>query len=401
MKKSLLSLLILNMGLLSLLTSCMRDVALDAGEDPQVVVECVMSNDRIQKLYLSFTKGASREESELLTKAVATLIDLTESKTVGQFVKGEEENLWTLHYSAVPKHRYRLEVQVPGYDLVYGEDTMPEALDISSYTFTENPIENIGFYGGPYPSFTSTAFCAGTVYVFYTLPEHTLIYGMNYNQQTGRHEIADEIFTNLPVVDKFNITENRYLPQLYKWDDETLYVNCDAVKSLYIDLKGVYKHKQYLLVEREKVKKILNQFTDNSSDAPVLYEFMVFGSFTGDWYYYKNIKFREPAPTEGYLMFESLSDNYLTYIRDAIHFMQLKESTDMSSIYLRDNIYTNIVGGLGIFAASSIQIQQCANNMMTGVLDDHFDVYGITAEGEEFSFINEDSYDYPIYNPDV
>ena len=52
--------------------SCVRDVVLDAGENPQLVVECVMSNDTIQKLYLCFTKGASREEAEPLTDAVAT-----------------------------------------------------------------------------------------------------------------------------------------------------------------------------------------------------------------------------------------------------------------------------------------------------------------------------------------
>lgn len=135
-------------------------------------------------------------------------------------------------------HHYRLEVQVPGYDLVYAEDTMPDDINIYSFTYTENILDNVGGFG-PYPSFSNSAFCAGTVFYFESLPEHTLIYGMNYNQQTGRHDIADEIFTNLPVVDNFNITGNGYIPELHKWEDETLYVDCDAIKSLYVDLKGV------------------------------------------------------------------------------------------------------------------------------------------------------------------
>lgn len=99
------------------LTSCVRDVVLDAGENSQVVVECIMSNDTIQKLYLNFTKGSSRQEAEPLTEAIATLIDLTDEKPIGEFKKSTG-NLWTLDYSPVSDHHYRIEVQVPGYDMI-------------------------------------------------------------------------------------------------------------------------------------------------------------------------------------------------------------------------------------------------------------------------------------------
>ena len=73
--------------MLVVLSSCVKEVALDAGERPQVVVECVLTNDETQELRLNFTKGASKAEAEPLTEAVATLIDLTEGKTVGEFVR--------------------------------------------------------------------------------------------------------------------------------------------------------------------------------------------------------------------------------------------------------------------------------------------------------------------------
>lgn len=381
-----------------MLTSCVRDVVLDAGENLQVVVDCVLSNDDVQELYLCFTKGASREEAMPLTEAVATLIDLTESTAVGQFVKGEEENLWTLDYTAKEAHRYRLEVQVPGYDLIYAEDTMPESLCVYSFTWTENILENS--WGLPILSFSDNPYSAGTVFNFETLPKHTLIYGMNYNPQLGRHEIADEIFTNLPVVDNFNVTSEVYVPEIVKWE-ENLYASGDAVRSLYVELKGVLKHKQYLLLNKEKLADHLFQFMDDH-EAFIGYDFMIFGSFTGDWYWRQSSQqqdFGKPLPTEGYLVFESLSDNYLTYIRDAIHFMQLKESTDMSSIYLRDNLYTNIVGALGIFAASSKQIQQCANKFRTGIVDQRFPEYGIIADDEGYRFSDNERFEYPLYNP--
>ena len=384
------------------LSSCVRDVIMDAEERPTVVVECILTNSDTQELHLNFTKGASKTVAAPLTEAAATLIDLTSGMTVGEFDKASGD-LWTLDYSPVSNHHYRLEVQVPGYDLIYAEDTMPDSLYVYSYTWSENLLDNL--WGPPAPSFSDNSFCGGTLFSFGSLPKYTLIYGMNYNPQTGKHEIADEIFTNLPVVDNFNITSEVYVPEIVKWEED-LYVSCDAVKALYADLKGAPKHKQYLLLNKEELSDYLFQFVDQEKDKyssySVIYDFMVFGSFTGDWYWRRSSQqqdFGNPLPTEGYLVFESLSDNYLAYIRDAIHIMQLKESTDMSTIYLRDNLYTNVVGGLGIFAASSKQIQQCANKFRTGILEDRFPDYGIISDEDGYRFADKERYEYPLYVP--
>ena len=383
-------------ALMLALSSCVRDVIMDADERPTVVVECILTNSAMQELHLNFTKGASKAEAEPLTEAAATLIDLTSGMTVGEFDKASGD-LWTLDYSPVSNHQYRLEVQVPGYDLIYAEDTMPESLNVYSFTWTENILHS---WGPPAPSFRNNSFCAGTIFSFESLPKYTLIYGMNYNTKTDRHEIADEIFTNLPVVDNFNITSDVYFPEIVKWEED-LYVSCDAVKSLYADLKGVPKHKQYLLLNKEELSDHLFQFMDQEAYGG--YDFMVFGSFTGDWYWRHSSMqqdFGKPLPTEGYLMFESLSDNYLAYIRDAIHFMQLKESTDMTTIYLRDNIYTNVVGGRGIFAATFKQVQQCANTFRTGILEESFSAYGIIADEEGYNFSDNEPYEYPLWGAD-
>ena len=374
----------------SLLTSCVRDTYLDAGGKPAVAVECVLRDSDVQELRLNFTKGASKAEAEPLTDAVATLIDLTIKREIGQFVK-KEGDLWTLDYTPIQFHDYRLEVQVPGYDLIWAEDTMPAVMNVESYTYTEDLFDQTHTYG-PIPSFTKLTFFAGTIYRVNLLPEFTLIYGMNYNGHIGKHEIADDIFTNLPYVDNFNARTDKYMPVLDKWEDEYIPLNHIALKSLYLDLKGAYKHNQYLVIEKAKVNEIV------PDEHIPYYAFAVFGSFTGDWYYYKNIKYREPTPTEGYLVFESLSENYLTYLRESLRFKQIKESTDMSSIYLRDNIYTNIVGGLGIFAACSRQIQQCANNFKTGIFDVSFSDYDIVNEKGEYVFSNDGPYDYPLLN---
>ena len=155
---------------MAILSSCVREVALDAGERPQVVVECVLTNDETQELRLNFTKGASKAEAEPLTEAVATLIDLTEGKTVGEFVRSTGD-LWTMDYSAVPDHRYRIEIQVPGYDLIHAEDTMPD-LDICAewYSSTFSSSNLYEYHSYDY-----------VVYVLESLPDHTYISAMNWN----------------------------------------------------------------------------------------------------------------------------------------------------------------------------------------------------------------------------
>ena len=70
---------------------------------------------------------------------------------------------------------------------------------------------------------------------------------------------------------------------------------------------------------------------------------------------------REPLEDEGYMVVQAISDNYLHYLRDACHLAEIKKTSDMSAIYLRDNVYTNIKGGLGIFAASISDKLQWAN----------------------------------------
>ena len=51
---------------------------MDAKEKPQVVVSCIISDDPVQTLKLSFTKGASLSEAPLLTEAIATLYEVQE-----------------------------------------------------------------------------------------------------------------------------------------------------------------------------------------------------------------------------------------------------------------------------------------------------------------------------------
>jgi hypothetical protein len=63
----------------------------------------------------------------------------------------------------------------------------------------------------------------------------------------------------------------------------------------------------------------------------------------------------------GYVSFMGVSDAYDKYLQDGLYLQQFKESSNMTSIYIRDNIYTNINGGLGIFGAMKEEKMQWSN----------------------------------------
>ena len=368
MKQSYRSSFAVLLALISLLTSCVREVVLDAGEKPAVVVECVLTNDETQELRLNFTKGASKAEAEPLTEAVATLIDLTEGKTVGEFVRSTGD-LWTLDYSAVPDHGYRIEIQVPGYDLIHAEDTMPQLPEITERHRGEPRVEVIDpdhpwssspilvQYDG-YMALTEEEREEGAVeyltdkygyhemwgsyYYIKSAPDAFLIYGMNYNEATGQHEMAGSICTDHPSAESFNLTGDIYQPDIYVLEETRHFV-------LHHKLQGASLYDKFLCISAgaEKAEKY----------------FILSGSFTGKWYDVNNRieEDREPYEDEGFLVVMAISDNYRHYLREACNFIDIKESTDMSAIYLRDNIHSNIKGGAGIFAASVSDELQWAN----------------------------------------
>ncbi len=327
------------------LCACVREVTLDAGGKPVVAVECVLTDSSPQTLSLAFTKGASQAEASPLVSADARLIDLSEGQLIGVFER-REDGVWTLDYTAIPEHNYRIEIKIPDYEPIWAEQTMPSSLNLKCYSFApyafdDNLPDNPEYYR-----------LCGTIFVTYTLPNYTWIYGMDYNEATNGFEIADEICTDYEFVDNFNLTGKLYSPDT----SDTDYFGHKCKSELYPPLAGKNMHRRFLRFEkRDKYNK---------------HEFVISGSFQGPYYhyYYKGAP-RKPYETEGYLECISVSDEYDRYLREAIDCQLKKESTDLSSIYLRENIFTNINGGVGIFGAqikSKLQWMRAYTSGMIG-----------------------------------
>ena len=85
------------------LTSCVKDVVLDANETV-LAVYCILKVDSVQELMLSYTKSATMAEAPRVTGATAVLTDLTEGREAGRFVQ-VSDSLWRLDYSAILRLR--------------------------------------------------------------------------------------------------------------------------------------------------------------------------------------------------------------------------------------------------------------------------------------------------------
>ncbi len=339
--------------LVATLPSCVRDVTMDAHEKPQVVVACILTDKAEQTLQLSFTKGASLAEAPALTEASVALLD--DDGLVGHFQR-KQGSEWTLAYRAIPKKHYRLEIEVPGYDLITAEQTMPDVPKMCAFGFFPH-IEDLYYQGLHFPTWDFEPFVPNAeefeslplglkCYYMLDITDPTWIFAMNYDPKTGRHVIAEEICTECPFVDTYNVTDKSYVaPE--RTDIPNPYVKGSHISKLAPLLEGKPLHDRFL------------HFLPRNLSSYNGWWFMIAGSMQGKYnckdfyqYYYKDIGLAKPLlPDEGYIEVTTVSKDLDEYLQVAYYKQQLQESSDLTTIFLRDNSFTNIHGGLGIFGA--------------------------------------------------
>ena len=309
--------------------SCVQDVILDARDEPEVVVDCILCDEPVQTLYMVYTKGASRETAPELPEATAVLTDLTEGREIGRFHRTTNGS-WELAYAAIPTHSYRLEVFVPDHEPIWAEQTMPDA-----------PGINVGWHSwNPSDWSTSTVHdIDNTVgYTFQLNRPHDPVwfYGVNYPAMDSAGEQAEFLSTDSNLVDPFNEDAGWAFVEegngSYLWGSE----KSSAFRTTwYPALQDMPRHKRYLRFP----------VMEYTPDTP----FYVSGSFRGYISDYKDFIHADVRPAE--LHYFSASADYDLFLKDCYHLIDLKNSTDMADIFVRDNVYSNIHGAIGLFGA--------------------------------------------------
>ena len=345
---------------------------MDAKEKPQVSVVCVLTDDPVQELRLSFTKGAAVTEAPPLTEAEAVLTDMSDGREAGRF-RRDNDGVWRLDYAAIPRHEYMLEVWVPGYEKIYAQQAMP-SLQVSgdAYFYLLHYVDPPAGWTSvgdevasgdlrDYRWTDSEILPKGETFLrFYCIPNPVWIYAMNYNSAKDQREIAEEICTSNQESDDFNLTGALYNPPekdepipysaRHYMNNPDYFFDPDGPSKL----AGAHITKLYPLLEGSKMHDRYLRFSAGLEKQVVA----ISGSFYGKYncknimkhfYYGDNGQVRNLAEDEGYLVCMAVSKDLDRYLKEAYTHIGLERSTDLSTIYLRDNLSSNIQGGIGIF----------------------------------------------------
>ena len=171
---------------------------------------------------------------------------------------------------------------------------------------------------------------------------------MNYNRQTGCRELAEYICYGSLVgsADDFNLTDVVYAPVI----DTTSYHDYNykprpCIAGTYLEIRGKKMHEKYIRFETNPLVLVVS----GSFEGFYPVEFISEESH----YVLNEGLITDPAEDQAYLVFASVSDEYEKYHFEARRFLEIQNSSQLSDIYLRENVFSNINGGLGIFGAKA------------------------------------------------
>ena len=301
------------------LGACVKDAVMDAGEDPQVVVECVLTDGPVQTLSIVYTKSASRIDTPILPEATVVLTDLTVNREAGHFERTVGDT-WSLDYAAIPGHRYRLDVTVADRGPIWAEQTMPEApnIDVHWDWWRENLPKEEKYHA-----------THGYVFSTDTLRSPVWFYGINSIDDLSGGDMVERLCTDYPEVDGFNQTESAFLQA----EEKTLW-GCWFRTSSYPELEGEPYHRRYLRFPVREGKKT---------------EFLISGAFQN--YMANSRDFIHSEKHFAELHWFSASEDYDHYLTDSWYYAEKEKSSDFADVFLRENVYSNIQGAIGIFGA--------------------------------------------------
>lgn len=258
---SLLLLAVINM------LSCIRETDLVTEEGPFVAVECILTDSNVQTLKLCYSRETLNGTTSL-NDAEAYLYDESASLYVGSF-EYSGDGIWTLNYRPESGHKYKLEIKVPGYELIVAEQVMPE-IDVKAVFYIPIFGDSGKYEYDSYPLI---------VYEMASFPEFTWIYAMDYDDSSGDYVLVDNLCTDLQCVDNFNLTGTVYTPQV----DTVFQPDGVFYKALYWPLRGLSMHNHYLRIphpDREDKKWMI---LSGDMEGPFQYE----QELTNQWRFVK------------------------------------------------------------------------------------------------------------------
>lgn len=320
--------------------SCITPTDLDPGEKPRVIVNCLLTYpDARQELSLAYSTPNSKKPGKPIDSGRISLFDDTAGRLVGQFYS-LGSGKWALDYTVVSEHEYRLEIEIEGEESISATTKVPCVGTIRFVPYA--PImSNL-----PEDMLSNTAvfYEASTLYGTKDLGETPLwVYILNYSEEQGTHSLGKYIAVNDEdsYVDRFNPAAGE-VPWHTRW---RRCVFC-------LEESRQYQFK-YLRFETAPCGEMNSVWIDGDIRNSVcsFEDYSAVVSLEKENRYYITRPCSIPLKDRGFIVFMSVSDDYDKYLKESLIRRMKEEGEDMTVLYERCKIYSNIKNGDGILGA--------------------------------------------------
>ena len=278
-------------------TSCTESIDLSSEFERKVTVNLILENKDSQELTLCYNSKAGDFRYEPIEEADVRLFD--GDTEVGRF-KHKRFRSWALDYRPVPGHTYRLTVDVPSFERITAQTTMPHNVRIQKYKDDETTNDRHKSFVQEMPE---------SPYWIFVMLRHTtsMILENNDLQIEPEDNLSSCLGSNHIALDNFNANDFLMFTDM----------NLESGES--------FNHDGYLRIGKTSA---LNEY-------PIIF-------------------FIESFLSNAIVVFRAASDEYDKYLKSSLIKAQAYEAKDDPSAYFEENVvYSNINGGLGIFAACS------------------------------------------------
>lgn len=285
------------------LFSCTEGIDFSDEYEKKVTVNLILEDKDTQELSLCFNAEPGTYRYTSIKDADVRLFE--DGTEVGKFIYQSWRN-WTLDYRPKAGHTYSLSVKVPEYEEITAETTMPRNVKVGiqrdrSWDTVTHKITDYRKY------FLQKS--ASDPYWIFVMRRHTLydILDQKNLEIEPEDRLENSIGSDHIALDNFNV------------EDFLMFTDVagPAGQSL--------SHPGYLRIEK----------TDDSLEYPLIF-------------------FIEASLVNSIVVFRAASDEYDKYMKSSlIKAYAYQAEDDITSYFEENTVYSNIEGGLGIFAACS------------------------------------------------
>lgn len=316
----------------AIISACVRPLNIDT-DDSAVVVNCILSYPSpTQTLTLSYSVPNGEDDYVVIDDAEVSLYDQTTDTLAGTFISiGDGQ--WQAEITVIPGHQYKLDVIIDGQDPVSAITLVPECKVISFYPNGVVSWVKDMASSQSYHSLSSTN---------YDLSEFKIpvwVYIWNYDTITGQYSIGNRISSPFGNVDGFNLTGESVIRDT-EWKEHT-FTTSSTYFQKYLRIEPSENIINSIFITGDFKEPFYSALKENPSLHPDIQDNVTL--------------YAEPSviPNKGmgYVVAIAVSEEYDKYLKDVLIRQGKEEGTDISVLYDREQICTNINGGVGIFGS--------------------------------------------------